>query len=158
MTTTSQPAVKEIAWAEKTFLGVHSTQAFSNLSTFFTQSYGALYHAAQEQKLMLAEPPYAIYYSVDEAKGETELVAAISVPDKNIRIDGFETITLPACKAITITHIGSYDTMHTTYALLEDYLKEHGLKRTWMLEQYLSDPEIEKDPATWQTNIYFGVA
>lgn len=38
---------------------------------------------------------------------------------------------------------------------LERYFKEHNLERTLMVEEYFSDPVLEKDPAEWRTDIHF---
>lgn len=147
--------VKEIAWQEKTFLTIRKTLPIDKLTEFFSQSYGSLYGALAKGGIPVTEPPCAIYYSVDQAKMVTDLAAAIPFQGKLADIQDFEVVRLPASKALTITHFGSYDSMGGTYSLLDNYAKEHGLMPKWMIEQYLSDPQQVKDPAQWMTNVYY---
>lgn len=155
MQTTAKNQVTETNWPGKTFLTIRDTMLFDKLSTFFGEKYGAIYTAVYKMGLQATEPPCAIYYSVDEDKKETDLAAAVPVSGVVPDVQGVETVTIPAAKALILTHYGSYDNMTATYTLLEKYLAEHQLKRKWIVEEYLSDPAVEKDPANWKTNIHF---
>lgn len=157
METATKYQVRELTWPEKTFLTKRAVKSFDQLPAFFGESYGALYGSVQKSGLKATEPPFAIYYSVDEQKKETDLAAAISVQGSVPEIKGFEKVVLSPAKVITTTHYGSYESMGPAYAALEQYIAGHGLKKELMMEEYLSDPELEKDPANWKTNIYFVV-
>lgn len=146
---------KEIAWPARTYVTRRGTISFDKLSEFFTESYAAIYSAINQHDIQVTEPPVAIYYSIDEVEKKTQLAAAIPVPEHAPCIVGFEYVHIPASKAVTITHYGSYDSMSETYAILGKYMAEHKLQQRWMIEEYLSDPKIEKDPTNWKTNIYF---
>lgn len=150
-----QNEVKEITWPEKTFLRIRSTLPFDKLSEFFGKSYGALYSALGRAGIPAGNPPCAIYYTVDETKKQTDLAAAVPFNGRMPDVTGFEKVSLPASKVLTITHYGSYDSMRKTYDQMEQYMKQHGQKAKLVIEEYLSDPEKEKDPARWMTNIYF---
>lgn len=147
--------IKEIAWPGKTFITKRATIPFDKLTDFFGENYGAIYSILYKAGLQPAAPPCAIYYSVDEVKKETDLAAAVPAPASITAMEGFDVINIPQSKAIAATHYGSYDSMAETYGLIGKYMAEHGLKQKWMIEEYLSDPAIEKDPANWKTNIYF---
>lgn len=153
--TKTKPEIKEISWTEKTFLIKRARISFDKLSIFFGEAYGAMYEALKKAGIESKEPPCAIYYSVNEAKNETDLAAAIPVPKSTKEIAGFEMLTIPSSKALKITHYGSYDTMVPSYAELEKHVVDNNLKKEWILEEYLSDPAFEKDPANWRTNIYY---
>lgn len=155
METALKSEVKEINWPEKIFITTRATLPFEQLSSFFTEKYGSIYSAIYKMGLQANEPPCAIYYSVDEIKKETDLAAAVPVTGPVPELVGFEKVVIPASKALTITHYGPFESMTETYSLLQKYLDQHGLKTKWMIEQYLSDPAVEKDPANWKTNIYF---
>ena len=147
--------VREIAWPAKTYVTRRATKSFDDLSEFFKDSFGAIYGAINQHHIQVSEPPAAIYYSVDEAEKKTELAVAVPVPEHTPGIDGFEIIHVLASKALTITHFGPYDSMSKTYAILSNYMTDHKLQQKWIIEEYLSDPEVEKDPSNWKTNIYF---
>lgn len=155
METTTKNEIREIRWPGKTFVTVRTTLPFDKLTAFFSANYAAIYQAIAKLHVQSVEPPCAIYYSVDEAKKVTDLAAAIPVHGLAGEIEGFEKLVVPASKAVTVTHYGSYDSMSASYNQLEKYITEHGLKRKLILEEYLSDPAVEKDPANWKTNIYY---
>ena len=155
METTTAFKIKEEMWPSKTFIIKKDKLPFDKLSGFFTKEYGAIYAALGKLNTGSDHPPYAFYYSVDEKNNMTELAAAIEVNDPNINVPGFEKITLPAGKVITTRHTGSYETMHPKYEAMDEYVKEKGLKKELMIEQYLSDPATEKNPKNWETDIYF---
>lgn len=78
METITKYAVKEVLWPGKTFVTKRTKTGFDKLGTFFSESYGALYEAIKKLGIKTNEPPCAIYYSVDEAKSETDLAASFS--------------------------------------------------------------------------------
>lgn len=157
METITKYEVKEITFPERTFVTKRAKLSFDKLPDFFTENYRAIEKAVTEMGVQTNEPPCAIYYSVDEAKKETDLAAAIPVKNLTKEIKGFEKVVIPKSKALIVTHYGSYETMEPAYTALEKYLVEHKLKKEWMIEEYFTDPMVEKDPAKWKTNIYFVV-
>lgn len=155
METTTQYEVKEISWPGKTFIAVKAKIAFDELSRFLTESYRTLYEIMEKQGEVVHEPPFAIYYSFDEAKKETELAAAVVVSKTVKEPEGFQKIIIPESKALLITYYGPYENMGPAHTILEEYIVKHKLKKQWVLEEYWSDPVTEKDPNKWKTNIYY---
>lgn len=147
--------VKQIAWPEKTFLVKRAKKKIDELSGFFSQVYGDLYGALERQGLQSDQAPFAIYYSVDADKKETDLAAAVAVEGLKAAPEGFDIVKIPESKAVVVQYKGPYENMHEAYTELDNYITEHQLKKEWMLEQYFSDPQTEKDPAEWRTDIYY---
>ncbi len=147
--------ISEVSWQEKVFLTKRAKLPFDKLSDFFNRSYGELYSALGKTGIQAAGMPCAFYYSIDEINKETEFAVAVPVPVDTPDIQGFGKIILPPSRLVTTTHIGSYETMGPAYAALEGYVDGKHLKKGLVIEEYFSDPEVEKDPATWKTNIYF---
>jgi effector-binding domain-containing protein len=155
METTTRYQLKEIQWPERTFITKRATVAFDQLSYFFAEQYRALYKALQRQNIAATGAPFAIYYSIDEARRVTDLAAAVPVPGKLADVNGFDKIVMPPCNALTTTYYGPYENMQPVYAEMEKYLVDHNLQRQLIIEEYFSDPQVVKDPAKWKTNIYF---
>lgn len=147
--------VKEIVWPQRHFVIKRATIGFDKLSAFFTETYGAIYKAIETAGRVTNEPPCAIYYSVDDSKKETDVAAAIPVLSTGNKVEGFEELTISESKALQLTYYGSYENMSPAYQALNRYVTEHKLQTQLMLEEYFSDPTIEKDPSKWKTNIYF---
>jgi effector-binding domain-containing protein len=155
METTVQHEIKEIKWPGKDFLIRRAKISFDKLPAFFTTSYESIYKELSKLGIFSKEMPFAIYYSVDEQSMETDVCAAVTIPGDAPVIPGFEKLTIPPSRGLCLTYYGSYENMSSAYGALDAYLAEHHLQKTWMLEEYFSDPAVEKDPAKWKTNIYF---
>jgi AraC family transcriptional regulator len=147
--------VKESTWPERVFLSKRAKVSFEKLSEFFTNSYGMIYRMLEEMKIDTTEPPFAIYYLVDEINKMTDLAAAVSISHSINPIDGLELIRLPASKVISVNYTGPYDFMAPAYESLEAYARDHGYVKDLAIEEYFSDPLIEKNPENWKTTIYF---
>lgn len=154
-TNTPTYTISTLNWRERQFLTKRATVPFNKLSDFFKENYGALYGFMGQAGLRPDGMPCAFYYNIDEVKNETDLAAAIAVQGNIPDTGTLEKVILPASKVITTTHIGSYETMVPAYQAMDQYLTDNGLKKELMIEEYLSDPMLEKDPAKWKTNIYF---
>lgn len=155
METAVKYQVNEINWPEKKFFTQRARLGFDKLKDFFSQSYGAIYGQLGKMGIQPTEMPCAIYYSLDEKKQETDMAAAVPVKTDVPDIKGFERVTIPASKVLTVTHIGPYETMMPAYEALDSYVAEHRLTKSLVIEEYFSDPSVEKDPNKWKTNIYF---
>lgn len=156
-TTTSNFDIKEISWPARTFLTVRKTVTFDKLSAFFAEHYGAMYAALGRAGVNPQEAPFAIYFSIDEKNNQTDLAAAVPVPANIQAIEDYEKYSLPASRVITTLYKGSYENMRPAYTAMDKYLADRGLKCKLMLEQYLSDPVVDKNPDDWKTNIFFVV-
>lgn len=67
--------------------------------------------------------------------------------------------TLPATRAVEAIHVGSYETLHETYARLEVWVAEHGHRTIDdMWEVYDSGPASDPDPSTWRTRILWPIS
>jgi effector-binding domain-containing protein len=157
METTTAFKITETTWPEKTFIIKKDRLSFDKLSQFFGPQYAAIYSGLQKLGKASNIPPYAFYYSIDMKNNLTELAAAVEINDPNIILPGFEKVTLPAGKVISTQHVGGYDTIMSSYEAMDKYLKEKGLQKELTIEQYLSDPAMEKDPSKWKTNIFFTI-
>lgn len=149
--------VKEIAWPERAYIIKKAVVPFDQLSTFFKEQYELLYGALKQQGIRPPAVATAFYFSIDEAKNQTEVAAAVQLPETNTEVKGFEKFILPPGKRITTTYYGKYEEMMPAYQELENYLKQKGLTKDVYFEEYYSDPEKEKDPAKLRTDIYFAI-
>lgn len=71
--------------------------------------------------------PLFCYY---EMNPETKMgVMDLCVPtEESPNKSGIEAKELPRIKAISVTHVGSYETLHLAYAAIDQYAAEHGLQ------------------------------
>ena len=147
--------VREVEWPEKTLLTKRVTTTMDRLPAFFSSAYVQLFRLLQTQGLSSGEPPFAIYYQVDETTHETDVAAAVSIHGQVKDLSRFQKITIPASRALQLTCYGAYSSMKSAYQTLEQYVQEHRLEILLMMEQYIKDPGTENDPAKWRTDIYY---
>jgi AraC family transcriptional regulator len=73
------------------------------------------------------------------------------------RTDGdVEVGELPGGPVVVAMHAGPYDQLSETYAAMERWVAEQGLRfagAPW--ESYITDPADHPDPAAWRTEVYW---
>jgi effector-binding domain-containing protein len=107
--------------------------------------------AMAEAGVALAGPPFTRYLAYEpRVRAEIGFPVLRPAPHVGRVFPG----RLPGGRVASIVHVGAFDGLHQTYAVLFQWLTELGLQptgATW--EVYWSDPEAEPDPATWRTEI-----
>lgn len=150
--------VKEVNWAAKTCLSVRENVKFADMPAFFMKHFPAM---AMQIGKNGATPgiPLGIYYNYDEAKGEANLAAAIPYEGKPVSSKEYKTLEIPAAKAYQIDYYGAYENMKPAYDEMNRFLhtKFNLTNPDMVIEEYVGDPETEKDPAKLYTRIYFFV-
>lgn len=70
------------------------------------------------------------------------------------RADGVHPSALPGGPVVETVHLGPYEAMGSAYDALTSWVRARGgdiAGDAW--EIYFSDPEVERDPATWRTGV-----
>lgn len=109
---------------------------------------------AQQHGLALVSPPFNRYVSMGRASFEIECGVAVEGAVDSAAGDGVEVVEVAGGPVLTAIHRGSYDTLGDTYAALETWMADNGIKSAgapW--ETYLTDPGDHPDPADWLTEI-----
>jgi effector-binding domain-containing protein len=137
--------------------GVRNTVPMEGLSEFFSHAFSETMRVLDAQGLHPAGPPFGKYYGMPGATVDVEAGFPVTTP---VAPDGeVAPGTLPGGEVVEAIHLGPYDTMAQTYAVIEQFFAATG--RTpggVMWESYLSDPSNEPDPATWRTLISWPAA
>ena len=107
-------------------------------------------------RIPIVGPPFALYHSWGDKETDMEVgfpVAPGAAGEGRIR-----PMALPGGRVVTGLHVGPYDKLVDTYTAMDAWMKAHGhtpASRMW--ETYLSDPQVEKDPAKWMTRMYWPI-
>jgi len=128
-----------------------------NDSVYMEKTVGQLMAKLAEHKLTMTGTIYAFGYLYDEKNQLMDVGAA--VPVANIptgKIEGFQVINIPARGAFGTDYYGEYKGTEKAHIALSRYMAENKIKGdgTW-IEEYLTDPGAEKNPANWLTRIYY---
>ncbi len=141
---------------ERNFVLKRANVAMSQMQAFYASNLGNIYTAVAVAGREPAGQPCGIYYTWDDEKGTTDMCAAIPVSDKNLKIEGYETVTIPSGRVVKLPYYGDYTGLSDAHYAIDDYIKANGLTQDGpVIEEYITDPETESDPGKWLTNIYY---
>jgi len=133
---------------------VREQVAMNALPEFFSRAFAAVSAAMEAQRVQPAGPPFALYHGMPTEIVDVE--AGFPVSTTVAAVNGVRAGILPACRAVQAMHVGSYDTLDTTYEAVKQRMHEEGVKASEdMWEYYLSDQSA--DPATWRTLVVWPV-
>lgn len=138
-------------------IAVRGDVKIADLAGFFERAFREAADAAGASGVEIVGPPFGFY---PEMPTETVVVEAGFPVSAAVHINGdAHRIVLPGGRAVQAVHVGPYDTMEESYDQLQSWMAEHGLHpAVGMWECYLSDPQVERDPANWQTRIVWPIA
>lgn len=149
--------IKIITTQEQPTAVVRERVPLDQLSAFFQRAFTATMQALVERGAQPAGPPFGCYHG---RPGETiDVSAGFPVSEPITPAGDVQPGTLPAGRAVEALHVGSYDTLSSTYDLIQERMLQEGFQPAPdMWESYLSDPEAEPDPATWRTRVVWPIS
>ena len=150
MSETTEPQVVELA--STTVAALRETVPMTGLREYYDRAFHTIMGVIQGQGIQPTGPPVGIYYSMPT---ETVDMAAGFPTDREVTADaGVEATTLPAGRAVQLTHAGSYDSMAQSYDRLMAFVRDQGLSPgPLMWETYLTEPTPDGDPDAMRTLI-----
>jgi hypothetical protein len=147
--------IMEHNWEEKTFVGTKREKMnASQMGAFFGTNFPKLGADLGKGKIQPEMAPSALVYSWDEKTMDCECAAVMAVP-KGTKMKGWETHVVPAAKVLHVAYYGAYEKSGDAHMAIGKYMQEKGLKDQVVIEEYVTDPMVEKDTAKWLTNIYY---
>lgn len=133
-------------------IAVRGEVTAAELPAFFARAFQLVDEAAATAGVEIVGPPFGLYPRLPSETVVVEAGFAVSAPAAPQGEAHY--LRLPGGRAVEIVHVGPYDTMEDTYALLQTWMTEQGLHPApGVWECYLSDPGVEPDPADWRTLI-----
>jgi effector-binding domain-containing protein/uncharacterized membrane protein len=122
------------------------------MGKMYTELYGALGKA----KAQPAGKAFSMYPSYSEES--MEMICAVPVSEGTKLPAKYKIMKTEGGRAIKAVHNGPYDNLESTHEQLNKYIAFKNLEITgapW--EVYVVDPNTEKDPAKWITEVYYPV-
>ena len=120
--------------------------------TFFDTAFQSLGQALGQQGQTPGGPAFAWFPS---PPGETiDVRVGHQVSPDFAAADPVETCALPGGRAAQLVHEGSYDHLGASWQRLVDWTTEQGLSASGeLLEEYLTEPTPDADPADMRTRL-----
>ena len=149
--------IKETVMNQKFFIALRSEVAMDNVGQYYTKNISALYQKAINANITIAGMPCGLYYTWDEKTKKSDMAAALPTLAE-VNIPEAETVNLPTNAAVIIEFNGDNSKAASAHFALDDYMLDHDLiNKPPVIEEYVTDPAKEADPAKWKTNIIYYV-
>lgn len=103
--------------------------------------------------------PFYLYHSMNIETGEAELDLCVPT-EAEVEFNDIEVKVMPSIKALSITHIGSYDTLHRAYEAIQLYASKNNIKiKPPYREVYIKGPGMifKGNPNNYVTEILFPI-
>lgn len=147
--------INEQDWPASEYIGKRQNGlAIQEIPDFLGKNFGSIYAHLGKNKIEPQSAPSAIYWTFDEAAGKTDLAAVVKVPAR-ANAKGWENFSFPATKVLHVAYMGPYEKTGDAHMAIAKYMEEKGLSQQGVIEEYVTDPEKEKDQSKWLTNIYY---
>jgi effector-binding domain-containing protein len=129
---------------------------WAEMPMYFEQNLPQIFEQSMQSKAVTGSPT-GLFYFWDEANQQADMAAAIPVMQGTSFGDTtIQVVNIPGSKAIYVDYYGPYDNFSPAYASLDQYLANNNLKKKLpSIEQYITDPKVEKDNSKWLTRIIF---
>ncbi|WP_143308552.1 SRPBCC family protein [Chitinophaga vietnamensis] len=147
--------VKEMDFPATTYMAIRKTIPVKNIGSFYRSHLETIYKASMEAKLQPGVP-CGLFFTWDTIRHETDMAAAIPVPEGSKAGAGFEIISLPAARAAYVDYYGAYNNTANAHVALRKFIANKGKKIVPpMMEMYVTDPGTEKDTSKWLTKVIY---
>jgi effector-binding domain-containing protein len=153
---------------DQPYAAIRATVTMDGFGDLLGPSWGEVFGWLAERGIEPAGPPLIRYRVIDM---ERQLEIDIGVPTA-APVNGDGRVvgdTLPAGRYARLTYRGHYDGLVDANAALQDWTAKQGLEFDQRagpggdvfgarIESYLTDPEEEPDPASWETEVAYRLA
>lgn len=156
ITTSGTYEVMTMDFPATTFASIRQKIKWTDIPAFYSQHLPIIYAEAGKANTS-AGTPASLYYFWDEKNQEADMAAAIPVTAGTKMNNAIiQLVNIPATKAVYVNYYGAYDKSMEAYNSIDKYLADNKLKqKTPVIEQYITDPSMEKDTTKWLTKIVF---
>jgi AraC family transcriptional regulator len=131
--------------------------ARSEIAATIAESLGKTFPYALQNGLAIAGRPFVRYSDVGPGLMTMETGTPLAAPAPGV--GEIEAITLPGGPAAVAVHMGPYDKLQETYAAMERWMQQQGVRAAgapW--ESYITDPAEHPDPANWRTDVFWPIS
>ena len=153
---TTEFEITEIDWRARTYVGRRDTVGFDAVSDFFSTNLPAIYGTVQSKGMTVSGPATGLFWLWDMENMRTAMAAVVPIDQASDDFDDYEVIRIPAGKALVVDYRGHFDQMVQAHDALGHYIEAHEMgDPSVVVEEYMTDPEAEPDPAKWHTRIIY---
>lgn len=150
--------IKEMIMPEKHFILNRQEVKMENIQQFNNRNVGILFGKAAAASLETDTYASSLFYKWDEENGVTDMATAISLREA-VDIKDLTSQTIPSGRAIQVDFYGDSNESSSAHYAVDEYMKDYGLLNDPpIIEEYITDPTVEKNPNKWLTRITYYIA
>lgn len=140
-------------------VGVRAIVRLDEMEAFFKEAFAHLSEVVNDFGLEVTGPPYGRYRGAPSETTDVEAGVPILARPRHAHPSGVVWGEFPAIEVVEAIHQGPYHTLSDTYADMVLWMHAKGLNPVDdMWDIYLTDPNREPDPETWQTKVVWPFA
>jgi len=150
--------ISEILMPEKHFVLNRQEVKMEHIEQFYNRNLGALIGKVAGANIEMDGLPSNLFFKWDLENRVTDMATCIPVKEP-IALKGTNTLTVPEGRAIQVDYYGDSKQSKAAHYAIEEYMKDYGLLNDApIIEEYVTDPTIEKDINKWLTKITYYIA
>jgi effector-binding domain-containing protein len=150
--------INTIQLPEKHYLAIRQEINLKNIQQFYSRNLPPLFNKISVAGIQTDGMPGGLFYQWDESNGKTDMAASVPIK-KAVEVPGAILQTIPAGPALQIDYYGDYDGSIRAHYAMEEYMEDFGLlNNVPIVEEYVTDPTVEKNPKKWLTKITYYLA
>ena len=128
----------------------------SELSDLFGQCFGQVFGTLAQKGIAPASAPIVRYLNMEEP---LEFEAGVMVASAFAGDGDVVGREFPAAEVAVATYAGPYDGITAAHMEMQDWIRSQGRTvQGTSVEEYITDPGENPDPATWLTKITYPLA
>jgi len=150
--------INDIRLPEKHFVYTRQEVNEDRIQQFYASNLGALFAKVQSAKVEMDGMPCGLFYNFNDRNGTIDMAAAIPTKESLIIPDA-SSVSLPAKRALQVDYFGDYHNTELAHEAIEAYMKDKGIfNDSPVIEEYITDPTVVKDPEKWLTKVTYYVS
>lgn len=147
------PDIELVELAARHFVGIRRTLPVADLAAFFAEVLPAVHTWMSSNRVEAASMPMAMWCAMDMQTGIADCHAGCFVQEAATGEGEITAGFTPAGEALTITHVGPYDTVGQSWMAVYQRAAELGRTPGPGWEIYVDDPTVTS-PSELRTQIH----
>ena len=148
--------ISEIDFPESYYYGITYELKMEEVdSNLFGTAYGQIGESGVFEHTEMTGAPVCLTFVWDEETGRCKLMPAMKVADNSKAVQGIESYTIKASKALSVDYYGEYEMIWKAHVQMDAYLAENNLDFLVSVEEYVTDPATVDSPDQVLTKVYY---
>ena len=141
----------------KYYVGVRRLIDTADLPDFYMATLPKAMQALEKNQQQMVGHPSGLFWNWGE-NGQTDVAAALPTSREMKYGDSLSVFKMGGSSARVIEYYGPYSGTVEAHAAMNDYLQQKKMTSSLpVIEEYVTDPTVEKDTAKWLTKIIYFV-